>query len=122
MLLLAALPFGNEVGILISITGSFFLLALVVWTSPKLSVSTELIAGRMRIPLSVIGETQVLNKSELRELIGPGADARAQLFIRGYVATALKIQINDPADPTPYVVISTRKPQQLAVALLADGS
>ena len=74
----------------------------------------------MRIPLAVIGKTESLNKAQLSNLIGPSADARAQLFIRGYVKTALKIEINDPADPTPYVVISTRRPDQLAVALLAD--
>lgn len=122
MLLLAALPFGTEIGITISVTGTIALFALVILTAPTISVSAELIAGRMRIPLSVIGKTQPLNKLELRELIGPAADARAQLFIRGYVKSALKIEISDSSDPTPYVVISTRKPEQLAVALLANRS
>jgi len=122
MLLLAALPFGAEIGITVSVTGTIALFALVILTAPTISVSAELIAGRMRIPLSVIGKTQPLNKLELRELIGPAADARAQLFIRGYVKSALKIEISDPSDPTPYVVISTRKPEQLAVALLANRS
>lgn len=122
MLLLAALPFGTEIGITVAVAGSISLVALVVLTSPTISVSSELSAGRMRIPLGVIGKTESLNKVQLSNLIGPSADARAQLFIRGYVKTALKIEINDPADPTPYVVISTRKPDQLAVALLADRS
>lgn len=122
MLLLAALPFGTEIGITVSATGTIALFALVLLTAPTISVSAELIAGRMKIPLSVIGETQPLYNSELRELIGPAADARAQLFIRGYVKSALKIEINDSSDPTPYVVISTRKPEQLAVALLANRS
>jgi hypothetical protein len=122
MLLLAALPFGTEIGITISVTGTIALFALVILTAPTISVSAELIAGRMRIPLSVIGKTKPLNKLELRELIGPAADARAQLFIRGYVKSALKIEISDSSDPTPYVVISTRKPEQLAVALLANRS
>jgi hypothetical protein len=122
MLLLAALPFGTEIGITISVTGTIALFALVILTAPTISVSAELIAGRMRIPLSVIGKTQPLNKLELRELIGAAADARAQLFIRGYVKSALKIEISDSSDPTPYVVISTRKPEQLAVALLANRS
>ncbi len=122
MLLLAALPFGTEIGITVSVTGTIALFGLVLLTAPTISVSTELIAGRMRIPLSVIGNTQPLNKLELRDLIGPAADARAQLFIRGYVKSALKIEINDSSDPTPYVVISTKKPEQLAVALLANRS
>ena len=122
MLLLAALPFGTEIGIVVAVAGSISLVALVVLTSPSISVSSELSAGRMRIPLAVIGKTESLNKAQLSNLIGPSADARAQLFIRGYVKTALKIEINDPGDPTPYVVISTRRPDQLAVALLADRS
>ena len=119
---MAALPFGTEIGITVAVAGSISLVALVVLTSPTISVSSELSAGRMRIPLGVIGKMESLNKVQLSNLIGPSADARAQLFIRGYVKTALKIEINDPADPTPYVVISTRRPDQLAVALLADRS
>ena len=122
MLLLAALPFGTEIGIVVAVIGSLSLLALVMLTSPTIFVSSELSAGRMQIPLRVIGKSESLNRAQLSNLIGPAADARAQLFIRGYVKTALKIEINDPADPTPYVVISTRRPEQLAVALLADRS
>jgi hypothetical protein len=120
MLLLAALPFGTEIGILISVSGSIGLLTLVILSSPRISVNHELTAGRMRVPLSVLGKTTSLDKAKLRELIGPGADVRAQLFIRGYIKTALKIEIDDPSDPTPYMVVSTRRPEQLAVALLAD--
>ena len=120
MLLLAALPFGVGIGMVISIAGSAGLYALVIFSAPVISVTTELRAGRMRIPLSIIGKTEALNNAELKQLIGPAADARAQLFIRGYVKTALKIEINDPADPTPYLILSSRRPEQLAVALLAN--
>jgi hypothetical protein len=92
----------------------------VIFSAPVISVTTELRAGRMRIPLSIIGKTEALNNAELKQLIGPAADARAQLFIRGYVKTALKIEINDPVDPTPYLILSSRRPEQLAVALLAN--
>ncbi len=122
MLLLAALPFGPEIGFLISTIGSACLIGFVVLSSPTIQVTDELSAGRMRIPLAAIGKTTSLTSQELRQLIGPAADARAELFIRGYVKSGLKIEINDPADPTPYVVISTRRPAQLAVALLADRS
>lgn len=122
MLLLAALPFGPQVGILVSVSGALGLITFVIASSPTIIVTDELVAGRMRIPLTVIGETTPLTRNELRELIGPAADARAQLFIRGYVKTGLKVEIRDSADPTPYVVVSTRRPEQLAVALLADGS
>jgi hypothetical protein len=76
----------------------------------------------MRIPIKVLGNAEVIEKEALKDLIGPRADARAQLFIRGYIRTAVKIMISDPLDPTPYVVISTRRPKELAVALLANRS
>ena len=117
---MAALPFGAEIGIAVSAAGSLAVFALVLFSSPKISVTNELVAGRMRIPLSVIGATEVLGGQKLKEILGPGADARAQLFIRGYLKTALKIEIKDPLDPTPYLIVSTRRPEQLAVALLAD--
>ena len=117
---MAALPFGAEIGIAVSAAGSLAVFALVLFSSPKISVTDELVAGRMRIPLSVIGATEVLGGQKLKEILGPGADARAQLFIRGYLKNALKIEIKDPLDPTPYLIVSTRRPEQLAVALLAD--
>jgi Protein of unknown function (DUF3093) len=33
------------------------------------------------------------------------------------VATAVEITLADPADPVPYWLVSTRRPQQLAAAL-----
>lgn len=123
MILLAALPFGTEVGFLIAAVGWVLLLALIFIFAPSIEVTdTELTAGRFRLPLSVLGDASVLSKEELKHLIGVGADARAQLLIRGYVKSALRINLDDKDDPTPYVVISTRKPNELAVALLANRS
>jgi hypothetical protein len=39
------------------------------------------------------------------------------MLLRAYIPTALKVEITDPADPTPYVYLSTRSPQRLASAL-----
>ncbi len=122
MLLLAALPFGTQVGLVVAATGALALLALVVLSAPTITVDSELRVSRIRIPLAAIGTTEELDKERLRKLIGPAADARSQLFIRGYIKTALKVEIVDPQDPTPYFVISTRRPAELAVALLANRS
>ena len=122
MLLLAALPFGTQVGFTVAILGTLSLFGLLFITSPTISVDKHLKVGRMRIPLTVLASAEEIEREALRDLIGPKADARAQLFIRGYIKTAVKIQISDPLDPTPYVVISTRRPKELAVALLANRS
>jgi len=122
MLLLAALPFGTQAGFTVAILGTLSLFGLLFITSPTISVDEHLKVGRMRIPLTVLASAEEIEREALRDLIGPKADARAQLFIRGYIKTAVKIQISDPLDPTPYVVISTRRPKELAVALLANRS
>jgi hypothetical protein len=122
MLLLAALPFGTQAGFTVAILGTLSLFSLLFITSPTISVDKHLKVGRMRIPLTVLASAEEIEREALKDLIGPKADARAQLFIRGYIKTAVKIQISDPLDPTPYVVISTRRPKELAVALLANRS
>jgi hypothetical protein len=39
------------------------------------------------------------------------------MLLRSYVPTALKVDVTDPADPTPYLYLSTRSPKRLAEAL-----
>jgi hypothetical protein len=48
---------------------------------------------------------------------GVDADARAFLLLRPYLKRSLKVQVLDPADPTPYWLLSTRRPAKLAEAL-----
>jgi hypothetical protein len=122
MLLLAAMPFGLEIGLTVSIIGTASLFGFTFVFSPVIEVDQELRVGRFRIPLKVIGNCTQLNNEELKLAIGVNADARAQLLIRGYIKTGLKIEINDPEDPTPHVIVSTRRPAELAVALLANRS
>ena len=45
------------------------------------------------------------------------ADARAYLLLRPYRKKAVKVSLSDPADPTPYWLVSTRRPDALAAAL-----
>ncbi len=81
--------------------------------------SGELIAGRARIELTYLSGAIPLDKAAASHRAGPGADARAFLVIRPYVAGAVEITLNDPDDPAPYWLVSTRHPRQLASALSA---
>lgn len=47
------------------------------------------------------------------------ADARAFMLLRGYIRTAVRVEITDPQDPTPYAYLSTREPERLVAALSA---
>lgn len=80
-------------------------------------VAGALVAGDARIPLTALGEPEVLDPEEARAWRSYKADPRAFMLLRSYVPTALKVEVTDPADPTPYVYLSTRDPEALAAAL-----
>ncbi|MEE1742379.1 DUF3093 domain-containing protein [Streptomyces sp. BE147] len=82
-------------------------------------VAGALVAGDARIPLSALGEPEVLDAEEARAWRTHKADARAFMLLRSYVPTAVRVEVTDPADPTPYVYVSTRDPRGLAAALTA---
>lgn len=59
----------------------------------------------------------MLDAEEARAWRTHKADARAFMLLRGYVETAVRVEVTDPEDPTPYVYLSTRDPRGLAAAL-----
>lgn len=77
----------------------------------------ELRAGRAHLPLAYVGEVTPLDKEQTRLMAGRDADTRAFLAMRPYVKRAVRVEVTDPADPAPYWLVSTRRPQQLAAAL-----
>ena len=94
---------------------------LVAYGRARIVVSdTELLAGRARVPLRLVGSPQALDVDATRERVGPSADARAYLLVRPYVPGSVVVEILDPADPTPYWLLSTRRPGALAAALSAQ--
>jgi Protein of unknown function (DUF3093) len=77
-------------------------------------------AGRARLPLWAVGRVAALDADAARALRGPEADARAYLVLRGYVPGGVRVDVTDPDDPTPYWLVSSRHPDQLAEALRAE--
>lgn len=108
-------------------TWSYVLVAGVVAATAAVLVSyggarivvtdRELLAGRARIPLDLLGRPRALDAHETRQQIGPSADARAYLLVRPYVAQSVVVTVTDRGDPTPYWLLSTRHPRELAGAL-----
>jgi len=82
----------------------------------------EIRIGRASIEHAYIASSQALAAEEARQRAGVGADARAHLVLRPYVRTAVEITLDDPDDPVPYWLVSTRRPQQLAEALREAAS
>ncbi|GAA3215509.1 DUF3093 domain-containing protein [Streptomyces sp. XM83C] len=82
-------------------------------------VGDQLVAGDAKIPVAALGEAEVLDAEEARAWRTYKADTRAFLLLRAYIPTALRVEVTDPEDPTPYLYLSTREPERLAQALQA---
>jgi hypothetical protein len=80
-----------------------------------------LYAGRAHISVDLIGPPETLDPEETRRVHGVEADARAFLLTRPYLKRAVRIPVRDPADPTPYWLLSTRHPDELAAVLATAG-
>jgi hypothetical protein len=79
-------------------------------------------AGRAQIPVSLLGAPVALDAVASRRLAGMDADARAYLLLRPYVKKSVQVPVVDPEDPTPYWLVSTRRPQELVRALQRAGA
>jgi Protein of unknown function (DUF3093) len=82
----------------------------------------ELQVDDARLPLSVIADVVALDAAGKREALGVGAHPLAFIIQRPWIGPAVQVILDDPADPTPFWVISTRRPVELATALLAAAN
>ena len=79
----------------------------------------ELHVDDAHIPVSYVTEVNVLDAEAKRALLGPLASRYAFIVQRPWITGALRVVIDDPADPTPYWIVSSRRPTQLAAAIIA---
>jgi hypothetical protein len=104
-----------------AVTGTLVVLTVAVFASygaARLSVRDGVLtAGRAHIDVAHLGEVTVLGPDAARMLAGRDADARAYLLLRPYLRRAVRVDIADPADPAPYWLLSSRRPERLAGAV-----
>jgi hypothetical protein len=102
--------------VLVPLTG-----AALLWTGRiRVEVAgAEFLVDDARLPVSVIADVVALDLAGKREALGVGAHPLAFVIQRPWIGPAVQVLLDDPADPTPYWVISTRRPVELATALLA---
>jgi hypothetical protein len=72
-----------------------------------------------RIPLDQLGGVTPLDREGTRRVRGPLAEPRAYVVTRGWLTSSVRVQIEDPEDDTPYWLVGTRRPRELAAALQA---
>lgn len=89
--------------------------ALARYGSPAVVVDDRgLTAGRAHLPWAYVGPAVALDAEQSRRTAGAEADARAYLLLRPYCTETVKVAVDDDADPTPYWLISSRLPGELA--------
>ncbi|MCM1012653.1 MULTISPECIES: DUF3093 domain-containing protein [unclassified Brevibacterium] len=98
--------------------------ALLAWWLRSLGITIivtdhQLFVGDAHIDRTFLGGVEALGIEAAREARGTGLDARAFLVLRPWVKTAVRIDIDDASDPTPYWLVSSRHPEELAAALRA---
>jgi hypothetical protein len=115
----ASIPTWLPFAILIPLT-----VALLIWMN-RINVTVtddELLIDDARLPLSVIADVVALDARGKREALGVASHPLAFVIQRPWIAPAVQILLDDPDDPTPYWLISSRQPVELATALLAASA
>lgn len=82
----------------------------------------ELRAGRAHIPVQLLADPTVLDADQTRLTTGRDADARAYLLLRPYLRRSIRVTVCDPDDPTPYWLVSSRRPERLVAVLRRAGA
>lgn len=80
---------------------------------------SELRVDDARLPVRFVADVVPLDVAGRREVLGVGADPLAFVVQRPWIGGAVQVVLDDPADPTPFWVVSTRHPVELAEAVLA---
>jgi len=109
----------SATGLVLAVTFGFF-----AWIgSARLAVADGVLyAGRAHVPAHLLGPAETLDGEQTRSTLGVDADARAFLLTRPYLKRSVRIPLHDPADRTPYWLLSTRRPDDLTAALVRAGA
>lgn len=120
--LLVFLPISTVAGVICAIVLYGAILVTLVLTTPTLEVTADsFAAGRARLPRAVVGSVDSFDGEEATAERGTRLDARAWLLLRGWIPGVVRVQLDDPSDPTPYWLVSTRQPRRLAEALRSSA-
>ena len=79
----------------------------------------ELWAGQAHLPTSVIERSAEVPKSAKSAALGRQLDPAAFILHRTWIGPMVLVVLNDPDDPTPYWLVSSRHPDRVLSALRA---
>lgn len=88
-----------------------------VEVAPDASGTPELRVDRAHLPVNFVARAAVVAPTAKNAALGRQLDPAAYVQHRPWVATMVLLVLDDPDDPTPYWLISTRRPAQVLAAL-----
>lgn len=107
-------PWGWGFGVLLGAIG----MGVLLGTSTTIAVDDRVVrAGRARLPLTAAAGAQALDRAAMQQARRHG-DPRDYLVLRAWSSRrGVAIALNDPRDPHPRWVVTTRHPERLAQAV-----
>jgi hypothetical protein len=96
------------------------LAVVIVWAAGRgeLKIAEgELYIRGAHLPLRFISGWVALDMRTLRRVVGREGDPEAFISIRPWIGPGVQLWLDDPDDPAPYWVISSRHPDRVIAAL-----
>lgn len=97
-------------------------MAALLWWSGNLVIRVnedDFHVDDATLPRRYIAKVEPLSGTPLRDALSAGLHPIAFVIQRPWVRGAVRVWLNDDNDPTPYWIISTRRPAELSQALSA---
>lgn len=125
MVAMLAVAYGAALGVpagaAVAVVGGALVCWLVWMTSPTVVVdATGVAVASARLPYGSIAAVEALDAAAIAKLRGPGSDARLYVALRPWSSsTGVLIRLDDPEDPHPGWLFSSRHPARVAAAIAA---
>lgn len=115
---LVVVPLHLGAAIALSAVSIVVAIVLIIAYSPVLEVAEgQFRLGRARIDVTELGEAEVLRDEQWALTIGQDFEPLAHHSVRGWTRSGIRVEVLDPQDPTTAWVASSRRPEDLALAL-----
>ncbi|GAB3710489.1 DUF3093 domain-containing protein [Mariniluteicoccus flavus] len=115
----AAFSLGPWPALVLALAGAAVVAAVLVpYGSARIVVDDSgLTVGDSHLEWQWVAGVRHRDAAETRARLRTEADARAHLAVRPFLADSVEVTLDDPADPHPYWLVSSRRATELAAAI-----